>query len=387
PADGRPRRRRRRAGALALRRARLHRRRQWHRSALGDARRLHRPGAGERSGADKRPRGRTGLPGPRGLGGAVRVARRRLGDERQRARALEGRGRRSEGKGVVRRVGGRPARDAPARGAAPGVRLRRPGHVARQPEGAPRPRGPCRRRARAPERLSRDPSESGEVPEGGRSGRESVRGLPHRGRRPAVHRDLRSRPIRRAALHARRWEERSGPPLMEFLGQGLAEAIYRLVTLDADVVEALSASLAVSGTATALSVAIGVPAGTALGLARFRGRGLVLTLVNTGLGLPPVVVGLFVAIFLWRSGPLGDLNLYCTRQAMVIAQLILGAPTVLGLTAIAVQSVDPMLRLQLRALGATPTQALWLFAREARLPILTAAMAGFGAVISEIGAS
>ena len=146
---------------------------------------------------------------------------------------------------------------------------------------------------------------------------------------------------------------------MEFLGQGLAEAIHRLVTLDADVVEALSASLAVSGTATALSVAIGVPAGTALGLARFRGRGLVLTLVNTGLGLPPVVVGLFVAIFLWRSGPLGDLNLYCTRQAMVIAQLILGAPTVLGLTAIAVQSVDPMLRLQLRALGATPTQALW----------------------------
>ncbi|TME60622.1 MAG: ABC transporter permease subunit [Chloroflexi bacterium] len=132
---------------------------------------------------------------------------------------------------------------------------------------------------------------------------------------------------------------------MEFLGQGLAEAIHRLVTLDADVVEALSASLAVSGTATALSVAIGVPAGTALGLARFRGRGLVLTLVNTGLGLPPVVVG------------------------------------------IAVQSVDPMLRLQLRALGATPTQALWLFAREARLPILTAAMAGFGAVISEIGAS
>ncbi|TMF25236.1 MAG: ABC transporter permease subunit [Chloroflexi bacterium] len=174
---------------------------------------------------------------------------------------------------------------------------------------------------------------------------------------------------------------------MEFLGQGLAEAIHRLVTLDADVVEALSASLVVSGTATALSVAIGVPAGTALGLARFRGRGLVLTLVNTGLGLPPVVVGLFVAIFLWRSGPLGDLNLYCTRQAMVIAQLILGAPTVLGLTAIAVQSVDPMLRLQLRALGATPTQALWLFAREARLPILTAAMAGFGAVISEIGAS
>ena len=174
---------------------------------------------------------------------------------------------------------------------------------------------------------------------------------------------------------------------MEFLAEGLTEAARRLLTFDLDVREALTASLVVSGSATAVSVTLGVPLGTALGLARFRGRGLVLTLVNTGLGLPPVVVGLFVAIMLWRSGPLGDLDLYCTRQAMVIAQVILGAPTVMGLTAIAVQAVDPMLRLQLRALGATPAQALWIFVREARLPILTAAMAGFGAVISEIGAS
>ena len=105
------------------------------------------------------------------------------------------------------------------------------------------------------------------------------------------------------------------------------------------------------------------------------------------MGLPPVVVGLFVAVLVWRSGPFGALDWYCTRQAMVAAQYILAAPTVVGLTAIAIQSIDPMLRLQLSALGATRLQTLGILVREARLPILTAAMAGFGAVISEIGAS
>jgi tungstate transport system permease protein len=94
-----------------------------------------------------------------------------------------------------------------------------------------------------------------------------------------------------------------------------------------------------------------------------------------------------VAVLVWRSGPFGGLDWYCTRQAMVVAQYLLAAPTVVGLTAIAIQSVDPMLRLQLAALGATRRQTLGILVREARLPILTAAMAGFGAVISEIGAS
>jgi tungstate transport system permease protein len=113
----------------------------------------------------------------------------------------------------------------------------------------------------------------------------------------------------------------------------------------------------------------------------------VLSLVNTGMGLPPVVFGLFVAVLVWRSGPFGPLDWYCTRQAMVAAQYLLAAPTVVGLTAVAIQAVDPMLRLQLAALGATRAQTLAILMREARLPILTAAMAGFGAVISEIGAS
>jgi tungstate transport system permease protein len=174
---------------------------------------------------------------------------------------------------------------------------------------------------------------------------------------------------------------------VDLIVQGLGEAAARLIALDPDVREATTAALVVSGTATLISVATGVPAGAWLGLSRFRGRELVLSLVNTGMGLPPVVVGLFVAVLVWRSGPFGGLDWYCTRQAMVVAQFLLAAPTVVGLTAIAIQSVDPMLRLQLAALGATRRQTLGILVREARLPILTAAMAGFGAVISEIGAS
>lgn len=174
---------------------------------------------------------------------------------------------------------------------------------------------------------------------------------------------------------------------MELILSGLAEALARIVRLDPDVVQAAEASLATSGTATALSVVTGIPIGAALGLGRFPGRGLFLALANTGMGLPPVVVGLYVAVFVWRSGPLGQLEWYCTRQAMVVAQYLLAAPTVIGLTAVAVQSVDPMLRLQLAGLGATRIQAVLIILRESRLLLLTAVMAGFGAVISEIGAS
>jgi len=174
---------------------------------------------------------------------------------------------------------------------------------------------------------------------------------------------------------------------VELIASGLGEALRRLLTLDPDLVEATSASLVVSGGATALAIASGIPLGAWLGRARFRGRDLFLSLVNTGMGLPPVVVGLFVAVLVWRSGPFGGLDWYCTREAMVVAQYILAAPTVIGLTAVAIQSVDPMLPLQLTALGASPRQVLRILVRETRLLLVTAAMAGFGAVISEIGAS
>jgi tungstate transport system permease protein len=174
---------------------------------------------------------------------------------------------------------------------------------------------------------------------------------------------------------------------MELIVQGVAGALAKIAALDPDVLDAARTSLVVTGSATALSIVLGVPLGALVGLTRFRGRTLTLSLTNTGMGLPPVVVGLFVVTLMWRSGPFGDLGWYCTRQAMVVAQFILAFPTVVGLTAIALQALDPMLRLQVLALGATRSQVVWVLIREARLAIITAAVAGFGAVISEIGAS
>ncbi|MCX5734738.1 MAG: ABC transporter permease [candidate division NC10 bacterium] len=146
-------------------------------------------------------------------------------------------------------------------------------------------------------------------------------------------------------------------------------------------------SLQISGSATLLSLLVGIPSGVGLALAKFPGRGLLIALVNTGMGLPPVVVGLFVSIFLWRSGPLGPLGLLYTPTAIVIAQFVIAAPIVVGLTVAAMQQLNPKLRLQLLALGASRWQLLWLLMREARLPLLAAVMAGFGGVISEVGAS
>jgi tungstate transport system permease protein len=174
---------------------------------------------------------------------------------------------------------------------------------------------------------------------------------------------------------------------MDLILQGIGGALAKLVALDPDVLDAAVASLVVSGAATAIAVLTGVPLGALIGLAQFRGRRLLLSLVNTGMGLPPVAVGLFVVVLLWRSGPLGELNWYCTRQGMVIAQYLLAVPTVIGLTAIALQSVDPLLRTQLLSLGASRWQAGWLLVRESRLLVLGAVIVGFGAVISEVGAS
>jgi len=154
-----------------------------------------------------------------------------------------------------------------------------------------------------------------------------------------------------------------------------------------DVFSVTLLSLEVSGLATALSLLIGLPLGTALGLGRFPGRAVLLSVVNTGMGLPPVVVGLVVAMLLWRSGPFGGLQLIYTPLAIVIAQLIIAAPVVTGLTAVALQQLDPRLRQQLLGLGASQSQMVLALWREARLPLIAALIAGFGSVISEVGAS
>ncbi len=173
---------------------------------------------------------------------------------------------------------------------------------------------------------------------------------------------------------------------MDLVWDGFRQACWLLVTGDPEVLRVTWLSLRVSGTATLISLVIGVPIGTFLALARFPGRSAALAVVNTGMGMPPVVVGLFVTILLWRNGPLGFFRLLYTPTAMVIAQVIIAAPMVTGLTAAAMQNLDPRLRLQLLGLGASRLQLLVSLWNEARLPLLAAVMAGFGAVISEVGA-
>ncbi|MGE3267987.1 MAG: ABC transporter permease [Chloroflexota bacterium] len=174
---------------------------------------------------------------------------------------------------------------------------------------------------------------------------------------------------------------------MDLFLEGLVRAIGLLAQGDPELLRVTLLSLRVSGTATALCLLVGVPLGTALALNRFRGRGIVLALVNSGMGLPPVVVGLFVSIMLWRTGPLGMFRLYLTPTAMIVAQCVIALPVVVGLTVASIQQLNPKLRLQILGLGASRVQLLWLLVREARLPLMAAAMAGFGAVISEVGAS
>jgi tungstate transport system permease protein len=174
---------------------------------------------------------------------------------------------------------------------------------------------------------------------------------------------------------------------VELIWEGIKQAFYLVFSGDPEVWGITLLSLKVSGFATILSLFIGLPLGTWLALGKFTGRGFSLSLTNTGMALPPVVVGLWVSIFLWRSGPLGDLHLIYTPAAIVIAQTIIAAPVVTGLTAAALQQLDPRLRLQLLGLGASRVQMVVALWREARLPLLAALMAGFGSVISEVGAS
>jgi tungstate transport system permease protein len=155
----------------------------------------------------------------------------------------------------------------------------------------------------------------------------------------------------------------------------------------AEILQITILSLQISLLATGISLLLGLPLGTLLALGNFPGRSLLLSIINTGMGLPPVVVGLFVAMMLWRSGPFGDLKLIYTPSAIVIAQVIIAFPVVAGLTTSALQALDPRLRLQLYGLGASTPQMVWMLWKEARMPLLAALMAGFGAVISEVGAS
>jgi tungstate transport system permease protein len=169
--------------------------------------------------------------------------------------------------------------------------------------------------------------------------------------------------------------------------QGLHEAWRLLLGADDTVRAIASRTVLVSGAATALAVLIGVPLGYAIARNAFRGRTIILGLVNTAMGMPPVVVGLVVWLLLVRSGPFGDLDLIYTRRAMVLAQFLIATPIVVGFTAASLQALPPRLPDLLVVLGAGRLRSMWLLAREANLGLLVAVMAAFGGIISEVGAS
>lgn len=173
---------------------------------------------------------------------------------------------------------------------------------------------------------------------------------------------------------------------MNLLWQGFVEALRLLLGGDAALYEIALRSLWVSGLALAIAVVIGIPLGGLIALTSFPGRRLTVTVVNTGMAAPPVVVGLLVALLLTRSGPLGQFRLLYSNWAMVIAQVIIALPIVTGLSLAALQQLDTGLRQQISALGASRLQGFLFQLREIRVALLAAVMAAFGGVISEVGA-
>jgi tungstate transport system permease protein len=174
---------------------------------------------------------------------------------------------------------------------------------------------------------------------------------------------------------------------MDLVWDGIKKAIELLLSLDREVLSITWLTLKISGTATLISLLLGSGVGIGLALTKFPGRRIIIALINTGMGLPPVVVGLWVTLFLWRNGPFGGLELLYTPTAIVIAQIVIATPIIAGLSLTAIQHLPPNMKLQILSLGASRLQMVWQLSKEARLPLLAAIMAGFGGVISEIGAS
>ncbi len=167
----------------------------------------------------------------------------------------------------------------------------------------------------------------------------------------------------------------------------MREAFRLLLTGNAELYRIIFRSLAISGAASLLAMMVGIPLGYALARGRFPGRTVLLSAVNTGMGLPPVVVGLIVWLLLTRSGPFGSLDLIYTKEAMILAQFVIATPLVVGFAAASIQALPAELPDLLHSLGAGRIRRLWIIAGEAQLGLLAAIMAGFGAVISEVGAS
>ncbi len=173
---------------------------------------------------------------------------------------------------------------------------------------------------------------------------------------------------------------------METIVQGLKQGLLLILSADPGLFFIVALSLKVSLSAVAIAAFLGIPFGAFLAFSRFPARGLLVTILDTLMGLPPVVVGLVVYLVLSRSGPLGDLGLLFTDRAMIIAQTVLSFPIVCALSLAAVQGADPRAFREALSLGATRYQAVWVVVREARLGIAGAVLAGLGRVVAEVGA-
>ena len=173
---------------------------------------------------------------------------------------------------------------------------------------------------------------------------------------------------------------------MQDLDDALVIALQLLIAADADLLEIVALSLYVSVTATFVACLIGLPVGALLAVTRFPGRGAVLVLVNALMGLPPVVVGLLVYLYLSRSGPLGFLGLLYTPTAMIVAQTILIAPIVIALSRQTLEDLHTEYSEQFRSLSLTRSQAIGALLWDGRFALLTVALAGFGRAVAEVGA-
>lgn len=174
---------------------------------------------------------------------------------------------------------------------------------------------------------------------------------------------------------------------METIINGVVEAFRMIFSGDPEIFEIAWLTIKISGTATLISVIIGIPLGVFIAWVKFPGRKIIISIINTAMGLPPVVVGLWVFLLLSRNGPFGFLNLLYTPTAILIAQAIIASPIIIGLTSAAIMQIDEKMRLQIKALGATKVQLLIIVIRETKYSLLAAVIAGFGGVISEVGAS
>jgi tungstate transport system permease protein len=169
--------------------------------------------------------------------------------------------------------------------------------------------------------------------------------------------------------------------------KGFVEALKLIFSLDPYVIKITLFTLYVCAVATLVGMFMGIPLGSVLALYRFRGRKLLVTLVNAGMGLAPVVVGLFIYMLIRRRGPVGFLGWLYTPNAIILAEIVLALPLIAGITMAALQNENPRIRMQARSLGAGEARSVLTLLRETRLSLMAAVIAGFGGIISEVGAA